>query len=92
MKTVEEPALLVGDVAQPECPLRSGEPSSRIRGPERQLLDRSVIRRPSILLLLWMLHAVCSKSVLPYVATGNNVHTRAVRLQLILFSKTFGAF
>jgi hypothetical protein len=26
------------------------------------------------------------------VETGNNVHTRAVRLQLILFSKTFGAF
>ncbi len=26
------------------------------------------------------------------VATGNNVHTRAVRLQLILFAKAFGTF
>jgi hypothetical protein len=26
------------------------------------------------------------------VATGNNLHTRAFRLQLILFSKIFGAF
>jgi hypothetical protein len=38
------------------------------------------------------LHAACSKSVLPYVATGNNVHTRVVRLQLIYSLKTLVNF
>ncbi len=36
MKTVEKPALLVGDVAQPERPLRAGKPGPRIRRPKRR--------------------------------------------------------
>ncbi len=36
VETVEEPAPLIGDVAQLECPLRASEPSPRVRGPERQ--------------------------------------------------------
>ena len=35
-EAVEKPALLVGDVAQPERPLRAGKPGPRIRGPERR--------------------------------------------------------
>jgi hypothetical protein len=34
VKTVEEPARLVGDVAQPERPLSAGKPGPRIRSPE----------------------------------------------------------
>ncbi len=35
VKTVEEPALLIGNVAQQERPLLAGEPGSLVRGPEQ---------------------------------------------------------
>ncbi len=36
METVEEPAPLIGDVAQLERPLRASEPGPWVRGPERR--------------------------------------------------------
>ena len=36
VETVEEPAPLIGDVAQLERPLRTSEPGPRVRGPERR--------------------------------------------------------
>jgi hypothetical protein len=57
VEAVEETALLIGNVAQPERPLRAGKPGPRIRGPERRQLDRPVRRRRSVL-VLGIIHAV----------------------------------
>jgi hypothetical protein len=74
VEAVEEPALLIGDVAQLKRPLRTGEPGARVRGPVRWKLDRPVVRRRGVLVLC--LHAACSKYWSPYVETRNNASTQ----------------